>query len=59
MSLLELLMSFRSLSYERLLMLLRDSTLPAEHRERVLGELTARNRALHNQWVQVCGGEYK
>lgn len=55
----ELLMSFGSTSYEGLLAMLRDATLTVEQRERVLGELKSRDRAMHNQWVQVCGGEFK
>lgn len=59
MSTVELLMSFVSLSYDGLLVLLRGTALSSEQRERVLGELYSRDRAAHNQWVQVCGGDFK
>ena len=59
MSLTELLMSFSAMSYEALLAALRDATLTVEQRERVVGELHSRDRAMHNQWVQVCGGQLK
>jgi hypothetical protein len=58
-SMTELLASFRDTSYEGLLALLRSTVLVDEQRERVLGELRTRDRAMHNQWVQVCGGEFK
>jgi hypothetical protein len=44
--------------YETLLALLR-TDLPHYLRERITGELRSRDRAMHNQWVQVCGGEFK
>lgn len=58
-SLIELVMSFGSTPYEGLLAMLRNATLSVEQRERVLGELHSRDRAMHNQWVQVCGGEFQ
>lgn len=45
-------------SYEGLLALLRQ-ILPADIRERVQAELRSRDRCMHNQWVEVCGGEFK
>ncbi len=59
MSTTELLASFRLTPYETLLAMLRGATLTDEQRERVLGELHSRDRAMHNQWAQVCGGEIK
>lgn len=49
---------FTRTSYETLLALLRTS-LPEYLRTRITGELRSRDRAMHNQWVQVCGGEFK
>lgn len=47
-----------SIPYEMLLAWLR-LPLPKEMRERLQGELRSRDRAMHNQWVEVCGGEFK
>lgn len=47
-----------ALSYETLLAALR-LPLPADWRERVQSEVRSRDRAMYNQWVQVCGGEFK
>ncbi len=59
MSLTELLMSFRSASYETLLVALRDTTLTTEQHERIASELRSRERAMHNQWVEACGGQLR
>jgi hypothetical protein len=45
-------------SYETILAMLR-TDITAEQRERLAAELKSRDRAMHNQWVQVCGGEFK
>lgn len=49
---------FRRTAYETLLLLLRRDLTP-EQRERVEGELRSRQRAMHNQHVEVNGGEFK
>jgi hypothetical protein len=59
MTLTELLMSFRSMSYEALLVALRDTSMSPEQHERIEGELRSRDRALHNQWLEVCAGVLK
>lgn len=56
MSLTELLMRFRAMSYEELLTASRDASLTAEQRERIQGELRSRDRAMGHQWEQVGGG---
>lgn len=49
---------FNRTPYETLLALLRVN-LPPYLRARIQGELRSRDRAMHNQWVEVCGGEFK
>lgn len=45
-------------SYETILAMLR-TDISKEQRERLSAELKSRDRATHNQWVEVCGGEFK
>jgi hypothetical protein len=47
------------MSYEQIIAQLRAGTLTDEQRDRLIAELRARDRVLHNQWVTVCGGEFK
>lgn len=49
---------FTRTRYETLLALLRVD-MPAYLRARITGELRSRDRAMHNQWVEICGGEFK
>ena len=44
--------------YETLLALLR-TPMPAYLRQRIQGELRSRDRAMHNQWIEINGGEFK
>lgn len=48
-----------SKAYEQLLALLRHMTLTSSEKDLVTCELRCRDRAMYNQWVQVCGGQYK
>jgi hypothetical protein len=50
--------NFTVTSYEMILSLLR-TDLPAQLRERLKSELHSRDRASHNQWVAINGGEFK
>ncbi len=45
-------------SYETILALLR-TDLDAQTRERLAAELKSRDRAMYNQWVEVCGGQFR
>jgi len=47
------------MTYEQILAWLRTPVLSNERRARLYWELHSRDRAMHNQWVQVCGGEFK
>ncbi len=49
---------FTRTPYETLLALLR-TDMPLYLRTRIRGELRSRDRAMHNQWVEVCGGEFR
>lgn len=49
---------FARVSYEGLLAMLRTQLVP-NIREYVVAELRSRDRALANQWAEVCGGEFK
>jgi len=49
---------FALTSYEMILSLLR-TDISVGIRERLVAELKSRDRAMHNQWVAVCGGEFK
>lgn len=53
-----ILPDFRITSYETLLCLLR-TDVTGEVRERLSAELRSRDRAMHNQWVAINGGEFK
>lgn len=50
--------NFTLTPYEILLSLLR-TDISGELRERLQSELRSRDRAMHNQWVQINGGEFK
>lgn len=45
--------------YETLLAMLRSLDLDVDTRHRIHCELRSRDRALHNQWLEICGGEFK
>jgi len=51
-------LTFTHISYEMLLRILRVESRSVV-RERITAELRSRDRAMHNQWVQACGGEYR
>lgn len=44
--------------YEVLLAMLR-TNIDTEIRTRIQSELRSRDRAAYNQWVEVCGGQFK
>lgn len=49
---------FTRTAYETLLAALRTDVQPTV-RERLVAELKCRDRAMFNQFVEVCGGEFK
>lgn len=53
------LIDFTRTSYETLLVQLHKGMLTIDQRERVIAELRSRDRAMHNQWMEICGGEFQ
>lgn len=52
-------MDLASKAYEQLLILLRQLTITDAEREIITCELRSRDRAMKNQWAQVCGGQFQ